>query len=671
MRSVPLFYFDPQPLRARADGRFGLEDCWQHPQVWTEKYSFAPAIMRKPSTSIELEKYEFRLLWWNPQRSDYILLRGSAFADLGKLSLQAAEPLLEIQKKISDRLRRFSEQNPIPNPVHYYEASMRSTCTRLQDCPMSFRDVVGQVTELQRICLDLLAMLDWLEIFHPLSIDETRQHHRPADYSRVGCFTSNPEVTKRLFLAGLPVWLIRFDYSLPSTIKIKGVTAYALPSRDIVVEDWHDQSGSPCPFPTLHHGKSGADHHKASCQLGRAFADIPDLEAPIDSSVGKAPTSSSHVSSSRLAPCKPAFSNFNSFVDRALADQTHTRPKKTNKKSGNNDIRDPHDNPGANRDKWQDIPCDLIPPDITVWTEALRKVDRDRKRIQPDLPNQEKGYAFPDPNSLTALPVAKQAQKLCAWLSLRAATCARVFTQAGRKAPTGSGAIWRLATDINQVEMIPDDPCYPPLTSDKKTTKAEKLRDAVRHLFGDELLSKLRGEVESVEWHEVSLQVRDHAIVDLDAKVVKEIIWELFEHNFRYEVVALDMAAAPSKWVGNQAVTRKDFISNMFGCPGKFVIWSDPFPRRNGGVQSMSMDDRMFNLEYLRRIQKDWPDVPPIIRDSGFIKPPADYERLEDLETKVVYFYCQTFFDYFGRPPIVPHRIPVHADEELRSKLQD
>lgn len=308
MRSVPLFYFDPQPLRARADGRFGLEDCWQHPQVWTEKYSFAPAIMRKPSTTIELEKHEFRLLWWNPQRGDYVLLRGSAFADLGKLSPQATEPLLEIQKKISDRLRRFSEQNSIPNPVHFYEASMRSTYTRLQDCPMTFRDVVGQVTEFQRICLDLLAMLDYLEIYHPRSIDET--HPWPADYSRVGCFTSNPEVTKRLFLAGLPVWLIRFDHTLPPTVKIKSVTDYALPPRDIVVQDWHDQSGSPSPFPTLHHGNSGADRHKASRQLGRAFADIPDLETPIDSSVGKV---SSCISPSRPAPCKPDLSDFSFF----------------------------------------------------------------------------------------------------------------------------------------------------------------------------------------------------------------------------------------------------------------------------------------------------------------------------------------------------------------------
>jgi len=304
MSSVPLYYFDPQPLRARADGRFGIEDCWQHPQAWAEKYSFAPAIMRKPSAK-ELESHEFRLLWWNPQHADYILLQGSAFADLGKLSSKAAEPLLVVQQRISDRLRRFGEQNSIPQPVHYYEASMRSTCTRLQDCPMTFRDIVGQVAEFQRLCLDLLAMLDWLEIFHPRSIDESLDHPRPADLKRIGCFTSDPEVTNRLFLAGLPVWLIRYDHALPPTTKIKHVAPYMPPSPHIIIEDWHDESGTLCPFPTLHDGHTGADRHKASRKLGSAFADTPNLADPLismTSAVGKAPSPAS--TSSRSVPCK-------------------------------------------------------------------------------------------------------------------------------------------------------------------------------------------------------------------------------------------------------------------------------------------------------------------------------------------------------------------------------
>jgi len=302
MRSVPLYYFDAQSLRARADGRFGLEDCWQHPQVWTEKFSFASAIMRKP-VGIELEKHQFRHLWWNPCPADYVLLKGSAFADFGQLSQQCAEPLQEIQQKVSERMWRMGEQIHIPTALRCFEASMRSTCTRLYDCPMTFRDVVGQVAEFQRLCLDLLGMMDYLEIFNPRSVDEFSKH--PADYTRIGCFTSNPEVVHRLFLAGLPVWFIRFDHALSPIIKIKSVTAYTPPSSEIVVDDWCDAAGTHHPFPTLHHGTSGIDRHYASRQLGRAFADIPNLDMPaIDSSSGKAPKYITTSLPARPGPCK-------------------------------------------------------------------------------------------------------------------------------------------------------------------------------------------------------------------------------------------------------------------------------------------------------------------------------------------------------------------------------
>jgi hypothetical protein len=681
MGSVPLYYFDPQPLRARADGRFGLEDCWQHPQVWVEKFGWAPAIMRKPSALV-LPDHRYRFLWWTPVLADYVLLQGSAFADFGKLNQDATKHLKDLQVFISERVRKFEEQNQsstIAN-MRFYEASMRSTCTRLQDCPMTFRDVVGQVAEFQRLALDLLGMLDYMDIFHHRTIDYSCGHPS-ADSTRMGCFTSNPEVAHRLFLAALPVWLIRFDYSLPPTIKIKSVVAYTPPSKDIVVDDWHNQSGNACPYPVLHHGTSGADRHKASRQLGRAFADLPDLEPPvIDSSIGKAtPSTSSSTGSSRPAPCKSFMADFAFRVlTTTISDPQHTRGKKNKNPSTHRDIHvnlsggnNSQTNPGANRDKWEDVASDLIPPDIPFWTTALRTVDRNRARIRLDLPVQDKGYAFPDPNSLAALPPDKQAQKLCAWLSLRGATCAGVFTQAGRKPPTGSGAIWRVATDWNQIAMIPDHPDYPAINNDKKS-KAAKLRHAVKHLFGEKLLAKLRGDVEIVEWHEVELQVRDHAIVDLDHKIVKEIIWELFEHNFRYEIVALDMAAAPSKWLDDEsAVARKEKISMVFGLDGKFVIWSDPFPRRNTGLQANNISDRLPCLENLREVQNAWPNVPSNLRGASFSHVSCSGKQIEDLERDVAKFYCQTFFDYFGRPPIVPHRIPHHADDERQRDLQE
>lgn len=306
----------------------------------------------------------------------------------------------------------------------------------------------------------------------------------------------------------------------------------------------------------------------------------------------------------------------------------------------------------------------MVPPDIPAWTAALRAVDRSSTRIRPDLPRQENGYAFPDPNSLAALPPAKQAQKICAWLSLRPATFARVFVQAGRKVPVGSGAVWRIATDFNQVAAISNNSS--PTVNTDQMTKAAKLQEAVRQLFGEELLERLRGDVDQVEWHEATLQVRGHSIVNLDPSIVKEVIWELFEHNFRYEIVALDMAAAPSEWRDEEsAVVRRDKIRQVFGHDGKFVIWSDPFPSVNIGLQAKTLEDKRFELNTLRQVCISWPGVPPnlvVCNAYNAYNDRPTFINLEKLEADLAKFYCQTFFDFFGRPPIVPHRIPLHSD---------
>jgi hypothetical protein len=312
----------------------------------------------------------------------------------------------------------------------------------------------------------------------------------------------------------------------------------------------------------------------------------------------------------------------------------------------------------------------LIPLDIPAWTVALQAVDRNPARIRPDLPVQDKGYAFPDPNSFATLPPAKQAQKICAWLSLHPATFARIFVQAGRKVPVGSGAVWRVATDFNQVGLINDNPAI----SNDKTTKAAKLRDTVRQLFGQELLARLRDDVEQVEWHEATLQVHDHTIVDLDASIVKEVIWELFKHNFRYEIVALDMAAAPSQWKDEEsAVARRERIRQVFGRNGKFVIWSDPFPDVNTGLQSKVLEDKRFEIEQLRQLQISWPHMPPYMLSCAAYDCYNNHSptkiNLKELEEGVAKFYCQTFFDFFGRPPIVLHHMPLHADSDHQHEL--
>lgn len=289
----------------------------------------------------------------------------------------------------------------------------------------------------------------------------------------------------------------------------------------------------------------------------------------------------------------------------------------------------------------------------------MAAVVKDSKRIHPDLPIHEKGYAFPDPNSLAGLRAEQLAKKLCAWLRFRPAACAKAFVRAGLKPPVASGAVWRSLLDMDASTVLPAGPIVNPDTG--KELKTSKVRGAIKELFRELLSERMQGEVTKVFWHGRTLHVQESKILDLDSDVVREIIWELFEHNFRYEIQALDMAAAPSEWRDtDSACFRRDAVRSIFGPDGKFIIWNDEFPRSNVGLQAERVPDRLSSLEQLRVLMTSWRDAPVTIRDVSMLDQ-VSRALLEDREYHIVLFYCQTFYDFFGRPPVCPHRIPYHA----------
>ena len=190
---IPFFDFESRDLRARRDGHFGIEDCFQYPQVWSEKHPWAPCILRKPEKG-ELENHSLQALWWNIDLKFYDIAPGAAFGDLGTLSAKAWNPMQRLQLYLSDRLRIYQEQGHINKTVIVYDSIIKNTLLRLRDCPLSFRDLVGQVAEFQRLCFDLHAMLDFVEIYEAClttPMTEDRITLAPVDPKVMGCFTSD------------------------------------------------------------------------------------------------------------------------------------------------------------------------------------------------------------------------------------------------------------------------------------------------------------------------------------------------------------------------------------------------------------------------------------------------------------------------------------------------
>jgi hypothetical protein len=279
--SVPYIdLHEPTELRARADGRFGLEDCFQRPQIWSNSHPWAPCILRKPRAE-ELATHILAILWWTPTAKFYELEPGCAFGDLGRLSKKAWEPLQQLQMHLTKRLQVYLEHNSIDPAAHTYEFSMRSTLLRLRDQPLSFRDTIYQVAEFQRLCLDINAMLDYVTIFHPRLSSHGDQPKPSAELHIMGAFTNDPEVTSKLHQCGIPVWLVRHETQVSTSTRIIAKVTYdVIPSEDEVEQrSWsavHNQLDKP--FPTIQIGSGGTARHNASRQMGSAFVDLAPIE---------------------------------------------------------------------------------------------------------------------------------------------------------------------------------------------------------------------------------------------------------------------------------------------------------------------------------------------------------------------------------------------------------
>jgi hypothetical protein len=98
---------------------------------------------------------------------------------------------------------------------------------RLHLLPMSESQVFIAFCHVQRLCLELLAMVDYAELFIPrmrgsMACATSAEH-------RMGAFTYDPHIAEQFMRAGLPVWLIRPYTELPHT-RIDSVVQVRKPS---------------------------------------------------------------------------------------------------------------------------------------------------------------------------------------------------------------------------------------------------------------------------------------------------------------------------------------------------------------------------------------------------------------------------------------------------------
>lgn len=282
MDNIPFVEVQPTQLSARADGRFGLEDYAQFPQAHSEAYPWAACVLKKPSPAL-LEDDPHWYLWEDITVSDWIHPPGASWQGTGVLRDAWRRLLHDNLHPIGVRALAAARHGTLPESVAIAVHALNATLARLFDLPMSYRDLVLQFTQAQRLGLDLLAM----EAYHCGMFPRMMQRQKvyPIREEFIGCHTNNPTIVENMLYAGIPVVYIRpSNLIVPSQVRVRRVLANFAPVPEhIVTAQWPNR-----PCKVLHDGASSTRRFQMSRPHGRYFEDLiplPDNAEPAISMV--------------------------------------------------------------------------------------------------------------------------------------------------------------------------------------------------------------------------------------------------------------------------------------------------------------------------------------------------------------------------------------------------
>ncbi|KIO10371.1 hypothetical protein M404DRAFT_21322 [Pisolithus tinctorius Marx 270] len=245
-----------------------------------------------------------------------------------------------------------------------------------------------------------------------------------------------------------------------------------------------------------------------------------------------------------------------------------------------------------NIDLPQDFDDPAFPTHLYSWHAALTDVNKDPKRIHASVPKI--AYFFPHPV-----------------LFMR-----------------GESSEWRQSFSGNQICEAAD-------------------------IFGLEFV-KIQHDVPShVQFRDITIGLADLATINSATK--GKILWDLYEHNFHFELVALDCLLVPALWL-NVESEWLDQVRQIFPGDSELTMFAEPFPVKDQGLASLEPQTK---LEYVKRFQTLLASWPGFLPDLGTSLPSsASPVCVWAVEKWLVLFYVQSFFNNFGHLPIILHLIP-------------
>ncbi|KAI6104218.1 hypothetical protein F5141DRAFT_1065039 [Pisolithus sp. B1] len=547
------FIFKGARVEPLCDGHMGHIDCFQWPQLHAEHYIWSTCI---PWKFVYHDDPTWKWMWWNVSQSveDFVLERGSAFK-VGRIHMDKWKLLEAVYNLLDGCVQEWILKYP------QYDGP-------LKQLPFTFRDTVILVTFCQCLCLDIFGMLEYLETVLPPATGTIIEGFN----CWMGAFTTDPKVCQQHFKTHIPVWLIWKPDCVPEDMKVLKEVDITCPDNIITdPEDFEVRQvlkwmGGWCyPSEACHlHTQSGP-------VVGLEQFACPWPETSVQGSSGT--VASTLTSMARVVSNGASSSGANLTTGAIRVDRPgqHTQPYPPAR------LR-PKAKPSAtpNAKLWEDVNDPAIPPTMATWHSALQNMNKDLKRVCPNMPKI--AYFFPHPS-----------------LFVRAA-----------------------------------------------------------NLFGLKLV-RVQHEVPShIQFWDISISLEDLASIDQLMK--SKVLWDLFKHNFWFELVTLGhvlMSSMPldqeSEWL--------NCACQVFPGDSELTMCAEPFLSEDQGLGSSDPQSKHEYVEKLQDLLAPWPGLP-----SDLMAPllPLALSACDWVtEKKLAVFYMQSFFDNFGQPPILPHFIPV------------
>ncbi|KAJ7791865.1 hypothetical protein B0H13DRAFT_2394142 [Mycena leptocephala] len=477
--------------------------------------------------------------------------------------------------------------------------------------------------ELAADLLEVVAFVDYMSLYKPF-MENPNLYPGRASTVLMGVYTSNPKIAQQFHLAGIPYWYIR-QVSQFSKENIHKIVAPRPPS-EVELEPHPLYHSVVCKTGQNTDAKIAAIHQVSRC--------LEWYKDPFDS-LNSLPTSASGSASASSSTAQAATSN----VGGARGNQSRGgggrsghggRKQESNYRHSPYKSAQPVKHPGRNKfEPLRDRP--EMPPTIPVWEVALKNVDRTQHPLRSPRPI-DLCYVLPEPALLASPDAPAHRQlRLYHFTMLHDALLYRIAHAAADQLLLKSQA-WR---DILAGKVT---------TQGRADTKARARSEGIERLLAPAM--KACG-VDSYSGFPADVTT----IPPITNKRAKEIIWEVAEMNFRFELLSLDRRAS--------GLDRPDECRECF--PGRMLIGVPIEASQRGFASTVLTKRHPYNVG-LAKLMCAWPGAPSVVCEAGIERAWPEAE-MRELEKTVASFYCQQFYEYFGRAAVIPMRIEHELGE--------